>query len=193
MGATASVLSFLERSPKFLTRDSLVKLVGPLSGTSFRGIENDVDRQLRKAKEDNKYRHKILLLGAGECGKSTVLKQIKALNKIALTKEELTQYIINIRRNCVEAIQTLLLVGGELGDELENEDLLGDVEKILRIDLADAADELTPELGHCISRMWKDAGVQEVYSKREFYHLMDSTEYVFCYAIVLLPSFLSCL
>jgi len=39
------------------------------------------------------------------------------------------EYTINIRRNAIEAIQTLLLVGGELGEQLESEELMNDVEK----------------------------------------------------------------
>ena len=177
MGAGVSVLSLMEQRPRFLNREAVMKLLSPFGGMKNVTIENDIDKQLQKAKHDDKYKHKILLLGAGEAGKSTVLKQIKAISKIALTKEEIVQYTINIRRNCVEAIQTLLLVAGELGDELGNVDLMGDVERILSVDLCDAADELTPELAQCISRMWKDSGVQETYSKREFFHLMDSTDY----------------
>lgn len=170
-------MSFLDARPRLLDRAQVLSAMFPFKGKHKVTIENEIDKKLAKAKQDDKYRHKILLLGAGEAGKSTVLKQIKAINKIALTKEEVTQYAINIRRNCVEAIQTLLLVAGELGDELDNQDLMGDVERILSVDLSDAPDELTPELGQCINRMWKDSGVQEVYSKREFFHLMDSTDY----------------
>lgn len=178
MGAGVSVLSFLEsRGPRLLDKAAVMNVLFPFKGKNRVTIENNVDKKLQRAKEDDKYRHKILLLGAGEAGKSTVMKQIKAINKIAITKEEMMQYTINIRRNCVEAIQTLLLVAGELGDELDNQDLMGDVERILSVDLSDARDELTPELGQCINRMWKDIGVQEVYSKREFFHLMDSTDY----------------
>ena len=48
---------------------------------------------------------KILLLGAGECGKSTVLKQIKYLSKIEVTKNELLIYRQAIRCNAIESIQ----------------------------------------------------------------------------------------
>jgi hypothetical protein len=37
---------------------------------------SDIDIELNKQRKEEQYVHKILLLGAGECGKSTVLKQV---------------------------------------------------------------------------------------------------------------------
>ena len=94
-----------------------------------------VDKELHEMRKLEKFIHKILLLGAGESGKSTVLKQIKLLSKIPLSDREIEEYTINIRRNVIEAIQTLLLVGGELGEELENPGLMDDVQEILEMEL----------------------------------------------------------
>ena len=177
MGSSVSVTTkVVEKTPYLETMIKKV-LAQRRSTKPSRLGNNKVDEQLRAMKADDKYKHKILLLGAGESGKSTVLKQIKALSKIQPTPEEMLQYVVNIRRNCIEAIQTMLLVAGELGDELDNTELLEDVEDILSVDLADAHDELTPALGRSISAMWKDKGLQGVYDKREFFHLMDSTDY----------------
>ena len=61
----------------------LKRMLAQHGGTKF--TINDVDEQLKRYEESSKYKHKILLLGAGEAGKSTVLKQIKALSKIQPT------------------------------------------------------------------------------------------------------------
>ena len=176
MGGTGSVLA-LEKSGDLMYKvEQIVKKLAS-QGNVKQGTRNGIDDQLEKSRVDDKYKHKILLLGAGECGKSTVLKQIKALNKIQPTQDELDQYTMNIRRNCIEAIQTLLLVAGELGDELDNIELMEYVEEVLTLELADAIKALTPDLGKTISTLWKDKGIQEVYEKREFFHLMDSTDY----------------
>lgn len=75
-------------------------------------IINSVDQQLLDAQEEDKYQHKILLLGAGESGKSTVVKQIKMIWKVGggPSDKEKQEYILAIRRNAIEAIQTLLEV-----------------------------------------------------------------------------------
>jgi ABC-type polar amino acid transport system ATPase subunit len=75
-------------------------------------VLNSVDQQLLDAQEEEKYQHKILLLGAGESGKSTVVKQIKMIWKVGggISDKEKQEYILAIRRNAIEAIQTLLEV-----------------------------------------------------------------------------------
>ena len=175
MGSSVSVTTKVMEKTPYL--ETMIKKVLAQRSPKPSRLGNKVDEQLRAMKAGDRYKHKILLLGAGESGKSTVLKQIKALSKIQPTPEEMLQYVVNIRRNCIEAIQTMLLVAGELGDELDNTQLLEYVEDILSVDLADAHDELTPALGRRISAMWKDKGLQGVYDKREFFHLMDSTDY----------------
>lgn len=47
-----------------------------------------IDSLLENDKKASTSVIKILLLGAGECGKSTVLKQMKILHKNGFTKEE---------------------------------------------------------------------------------------------------------
>ena len=51
-------------------------------------------------------------MGAGESGKSTVVKQIKMIWKVGggPSDKEKQEYILAIRRNAIEAIQTLLEV-----------------------------------------------------------------------------------
>ena len=43
--------------------------------------QNDVDAMLEAAKEKDDLTYKVLLLGAGEAGKSTVVKQLKMIYK----------------------------------------------------------------------------------------------------------------
>ena len=138
-------------------------------------LGNKVDEQLRAMKAGDRYKHKIPLL-SWRVGKSTVLKQIKARANPADARGDAPvcgQHSPQLHRGHSD----YAFGGRRARDELDNTQLLEYVEDILSVDLADAHDELTPALGRRISAMWKDKGLQGVYDKREFFHLMDSTDY----------------
>jgi len=67
-----------------------------------------VEAQLLAMQEAEENEFKILLLGAGESGKSTVVKQVKIIFKGNVSKKEKEEYTVAIGRNCMESIQTLL-------------------------------------------------------------------------------------
>lgn len=51
-----------------------------------------VEAQLKAMEEEEKNHFKILLLGAGESGKSTVVKQVKLIYKSGVSKKEKEEY-----------------------------------------------------------------------------------------------------
>jgi hypothetical protein len=139
-------------------------------------ITNAVDAQLVEAQELEKYNHKILLLGAGESGKSTVVKQIKLIWKVGggPSDKEKQEYILAIRRNCIEAIQTLLEASKNLDVPLKNKDLQPVFDKMLAYD---TNNPVTTEIGNDINALWRDEGIQVVYSRRDEFWNMDATAY----------------
>mmetsp|Transcript_27724 Transcript_27724/g.51706 ORF Transcript_27724/g.51706 Transcript_27724/m.51706 type:complete len:166 (-) Transcript_27724:1428-1925(-) len=79
-------------------------------------LEQDarVSDQLKNYYDGEKRTIRILLLGAGECGKSTIIKQMKILHKGGFTQEEKTEQIGVIRANTVHAMQQLITGCNEL-------------------------------------------------------------------------------
>eukprot|EP00595_Chromulina_sp_UTEXLB2642_P003257 CAMPEP_0196763246 /NCGR_PEP_ID=MMETSP1095-20130614/3683_1 /TAXON_ID=96789 ORGANISM="Chromulina nebulosa, Strain UTEXLB2642" /NCGR_SAMPLE_ID=MMETSP1095 /ASSEMBLY_ACC=CAM_ASM_000446 /LENGTH=356 /DNA_ID=CAMNT_0042116007 /DNA_START=137 /DNA_END=1207 /DNA_ORIENTATION=+ len=146
------------------------------SSATVKPLKNEVDKQLEEAQELEKYIYKILLLGAGESGKSTVVKQIKMLYKVGggPSAREIQEYILAIRRNVLEAIQILIEASKTLGVDIQNKDLINDSEKIL---LLDTNVDLTPELAQRIHNLWIDEGIQQVFSRRNEYWNMDALPY----------------
>ena len=49
----------------------------------------------------------IIILGSGESGKSTILKQMKIINQNGYTKQELFTWRVIVYRNIVESAQAL--------------------------------------------------------------------------------------
>ena len=51
---------------------------------------------------------RLLLLGSGHCGKSTLFRQLECIYEEGFTENEFKEVMPNIRRNCVAAIICLL-------------------------------------------------------------------------------------
>lgn len=138
--------------------------------------EAAVEQQLLDMQQQELMNPKILLLGAGESGKSTVVKQIKLIWKVGggLTdrdKEDVTQAI---RKNAIEAMQVLLEASRSLGVPLADASLQASSDQITALP-GDAT--LTHDVAGKISALWGDAGIQTVFSRRDEYWNLDATPY----------------
>lgn len=78
-----------------------------------------VTDQLFKMNEVARNTIRLLLLGAGECGKSTILKQMKILHMGGFDKDERKRQILIIRDNSVTAMKQLIVGCQELQYSLE--------------------------------------------------------------------------
>ena len=67
-----------------------------------------LDKQLKEDGEKAAKDVKLLLLGAGECGKSTVLKQMKIINMNGYSKEDFEQYKEIIYSNTVQSLGSIV-------------------------------------------------------------------------------------
>merc|ERR1719283_261201 len=74
-----------------------------------RKTNKEIDRQIQKDKQVYRATHRLLLLGAGESGKSTLVKQMRILHEeTPFSEEEKKQKKEEIRRNVKESISTIL-------------------------------------------------------------------------------------
>ena len=67
-----------------------------------------LEKQLKEDGEAAAKDVKLLLLGAGECGKSTILKQMKIINMTGFTKEDFEQYKEIIYSNTVQSLVSII-------------------------------------------------------------------------------------
>mmetsp|Transcript_26026 Transcript_26026/g.29966 ORF Transcript_26026/g.29966 Transcript_26026/m.29966 type:complete len:419 (+) Transcript_26026:102-1358(+) len=86
-------------------------------------ISSNIDKDLEKQRLQEEKKIKLLLLGAGESGKSTIFKQMRILYGKPRNDEDLRLYGVVARSNTVVAIRKLagLLKALELEGELEDE------------------------------------------------------------------------
>jgi len=94
-----------------------LSIYGISQGTVIPDVDSPVEVALRLAREQEALCQKILLLGAGESGKSTVIKQIKMIWKIGggVSAKEKNEYIAAIRTNSLEAVKVLIAAAKTLG------------------------------------------------------------------------------
>jgi hypothetical protein len=74
-----------------------------------------LDAQLKDEQKRLSKELKLLLLGAGESGKSTIAKQMKILHLNGFTKAELMGFKPVLHSNAIEVVQTLIHGCAELG------------------------------------------------------------------------------
>ncbi|XP_070575760.1 guanine nucleotide-binding protein G(s) subunit alpha-like [Ptychodera flava] len=137
-----------------------------------------IEKQIQKDKQIYRATHRLLLLGAGESGKSTIVKQMRILHVDGFSTEEKKQKIEDIKKNIRDAILTITGAMSTLTppiplDHPENQfrlDYIQDVSSSPGFDYPEEFWDHTEVL-------WKDAGVQGCYERANEYQLIDSAKY----------------
>ena len=86
-----------------------------------------IDRNLDRARQQEELKVKLLLLGAGESGKSTIFKQMRILHGSPRSEDDLRMYGVVVRSNIITAMRKLcgllrsLGLEGQLADESPQE------------------------------------------------------------------------
>mmetsp|Transcript_20643 Transcript_20643/g.43648 ORF Transcript_20643/g.43648 Transcript_20643/m.43648 type:complete len:356 (-) Transcript_20643:114-1181(-) len=156
--------------------------MGCVGSKSYAGSKGDqaksskIDEYLRKERRDMEHEVKLLLLGAGESGKSTITKQMKIIHLKGFTDEERLSYKDIIHSNVIMAMRAIINATEKLGINNiapENKDLA----EIFTTNEILFEQKVTPEIADAVKTLWKDPGIQELYSKANEYQLIDSADY----------------
>jgi len=139
-------------------------------------LEKDklITKQLASDKKRLNDEIRMLLLGAGESGKSTIAKQMKIIHLGGFNPEEKAEYITAIHTNIYESVQTIARASENLDIKLVNQEN-ADFGRSFMVPFTSNA--LTPEQGEKIDAFWKDEGVGEIMKRRGEFQLLDNTEY----------------
>jgi len=150
---------------------------GEVKGTPEDNKKNDIiTAQLRqeKVKLDNEV--KLLLLGAGESGKSTIAKQMRILHLDGFSKEECESYKSIIAANTVGSMRVLVRAAADMGYDIAAENR----EAAARIcDDKLFTGTLTIPFGRDIKALWEDEAILKAFSRSALFQLNDSAGYYF--------------
>eukprot|EP01029_Cantina_marsupialis_P026587 TRINITY_DN718_c0_g1_i1.p1 TRINITY_DN718_c0_g1~~TRINITY_DN718_c0_g1_i1.p1 ORF type:complete len:371 (-),score=71.29 TRINITY_DN718_c0_g1_i1:290-1402(-) len=137
-------------------------------------LSKDIDKSNERLFEQDQQKIKLLLLGAGESGKSTIFKQMKFLYGVGFGDEEKKAMIPVIYNNTITSMKVLINAHAELGEL----DILAQQAKQTLLDTSDDA-TIDEKIGGAIKELWADPGIQDAFSKRSKFQLNDSADYYF--------------
>jgi len=133
-----------------------------------------IDRQLERAAQADRYNYKVLLLGAGESGKSTFSKQLRLIHKQSISDREKEASVVALRYNVLDCMFTLLEAMEHMEVEISNPALISAANSVK----SQRDGKLSQSLARDVQNLWKDKSVQIVWAQRhKFYHLDTSPFY----------------
>ncbi|XP_071493833.1 guanine nucleotide-binding protein G(o) subunit alpha-like [Diadema antillarum] len=141
----------------------------------------DIEKMLTIGRLEATKTIKLLLLGAGESGKSTVAKQLRLIHQQGFTPDERHMYRAIVNSNVIESVHAILDAMDKLDINFAHKERKVDVAYFYACSQMIESGELniTRELAAAISRLWADRGLQECYRRKSEYQLNDSAEYFF--------------
>jgi len=143
-------------------------------------LRNDeIENQLKKEKASASSEVKMLLLGAGESGKSTILKQMKLIHDSGYSKEEKEAFKEIIFSNTVQSMRVILEAMETMGIPLGKADFEKHRAAILELPNQIEAESFPPEVSVAVKCLWADTGVQACFLRSREYQLNDSAGYYF--------------
>jgi len=139
-----------------------------------------IDKMIKSDQRKIQQEVKVLLLGAGESGKSTFLKQMKIIHGVVFETDELKELRRNIYQNCIKGMRVLVDAQRKLKIKLDNpiNSQFGD--QILLFDnFAAVNNENFSDFRKLLKSLWSDSGIQEAFERRAEYQLTDSMGYFY--------------
>eukprot|EP01098_Paradermamoeba_levis_P015746 TRINITY_DN8153_c0_g1_i2.p1 TRINITY_DN8153_c0_g1~~TRINITY_DN8153_c0_g1_i2.p1 ORF type:complete len:346 (-),score=98.98 TRINITY_DN8153_c0_g1_i2:201-1238(-) len=133
-----------------------------------------IEEQLKEDKKNAENELKVLLLGTGESGKSTIAKQFRIINTGDFTVDELRDYRVFVHDNSINSMKSLVQAVESMGLGFSSPNATQLVQKVK--DLT-AKDELNEDLGEVFVKLWADKAVQQAYQRRSEYQLNDNCQY----------------
>lgn len=135
----------------------------------------EIDEQLKIESEKANKDVKILLLGAGETGKSTIVKQMKILHQNGYTQEERLKFKPIVYNNIIESLATILQAMSDLNISLDNPERNVDSEILFHyVNNAKAKEIFSTELNEAMKRLWLDEGTQRCFMRSNEFQISDS-------------------
>lgn len=139
-------------------------------------INQEIEKQLRKDKRDARRELKLLLLGTGESGKSTFIKQMRIIHGNGYSDDDKRNHIKLVYQNIFMAMHSMIRAMDMLNIQYKDPNNMENAKMVKEIDY-ETVTTLEQPYVNAIKSLWADAGIQECYDRRREYQLTDSAKY----------------
>ncbi|KAG7262099.1 hypothetical protein CRUP_026308 [Coryphaenoides rupestris] len=160
-----------------------VCLLGRGEGDQLR-ISREIDRCLSRDKTYAKRLVKILLLGAGESGKSTFLKQMRIIHGQDFDRQAREEFRATIHINVIKGVRVLVDAREKLHIPWGDPDNKAHGDVLMAFDTRSAT-RASGQVERAvfmkylpsIQALWADSGIQNAYDRRREFQLGESVKY----------------
>ncbi|KAM9251151.1 guanine nucleotide-binding protein subunit alpha-14 isoform 1-T1 [Cariama cristata] len=159
-----------------MTLESIMACCLSEEAKEARRINDEIERQLRRDKRDARRELKLLLLGTGESGKSTFIKQMRIIHGSGYSDEDKKGFTKLVYQNIFTAMQAMIRAMDTLKIPYKYEHNKESAQMIKEVEV-DKVVVLEKEQVEAIKKLWEDPGIQECYDRRREYQLSDSAKY----------------
>lgn len=133
-----------------------------------------IDKQLAREKMHFRRTVKILLLGSGESGKSTFLKQMRIIHGKDFQDDDLREYKPVIYSNMVKGMKVLVDARDKLGIPWGDEGNIQHANMVFSYDNNVKLDEsVFSQYIPSMQCLWNDSGIQTAFDRRREFQLVS--------------------
>ncbi|CAF97193.1 unnamed protein product [Tetraodon nigroviridis] len=150
-------------------------------------IHKEIEKQLQRDKRNSQREFKLLLLGTGESGKSTFIKQMRIIHGAGYSETDRKGFTSLVLQNLLTAVQALASAMETLHIHYSMERNAASeskaemcfqsyAKKLIQVE-ANRVSTLEAWQVDAIRHVWSDRGVRSCYKRRREFQLSDSAKY----------------
>ncbi|KAK3824628.1 MAG: guanine nucleotide binding protein, alpha subunit [Benniella sp.] len=138
-----------------------------------------IDNALKADERARRMEVKLLLLGAGEAGKTTIIKQMKLMHASGFSVQEREAFRGFVFSNMVGAMQAILSAMEDNGISFKHPENKNYVSIFATLPRISSGTPFPPQYQQALKALWSDPSVQQIYQMGHTFALSDNVKYFF--------------
>ena len=141
------------------------------------GVDESINQEMQMEAREFKNTVKILLLGEGESGKSTIAKQMRILHCSGYSQQDLRNFKILVHSNAIDGLLTILKAMETLNISFHEQSASDNAKSFFQNVQNSHQRHITPVIAILMKSLWNDKDVQCCYIRSNEYQLIDCAGY----------------